>query len=59
MDSTERGRRSWTSFENVVEIRLPREEVFAFLSDLENVPRWNAAIEVTRKSSPGSVGLSG
>jgi carbon monoxide dehydrogenase subunit G len=57
MDSTERGRRSWTSFENVVEIRRPREEVFAFLADLENVPRWNPAIEATRKTSPGSVGV--
>jgi carbon monoxide dehydrogenase subunit G len=56
MDSIERGR-SWTSFENVVEIRRPREEVFAFLADFENVPRWNPAIEVTRKISPGAVGV--
>ena len=50
-------RRSWTSFENVIEIRRPRQEVFAFLADFEKVPRWNPAIEVTRKSSPGSVGV--
>lgn len=46
-----------TSFENVVEIRRPREEVFAFLADLENVPRWNPAIEVTEKITPGAVGI--
>jgi len=56
MESIERGK-SWTSFENVVEIRRLREEVFAFLADFENVPRWNPAIEVTRKSSPGLVGV--
>lgn len=46
-----------TSFENVVVIERPREEVFAFLADLENVPRWNPAIEVTWKTSPASVGV--
>lgn len=56
MDSIERGK-SWTSFENVVEIHRPREEVFAFLADFENVPRWNPAIEATRKTSPGAVGV--
>ena len=46
-----------TSFNNVVEIRRPREEVFAFLADLENVPRWNPAIEATTKITPGAVGI--
>lgn len=46
-----------TSFENVVVIDRPREEVFAFLADFENVPRWNPAIEVTRKTTPGAVGV--
>jgi hypothetical protein len=46
-----------TSFENVVVIARPREEVFAFLADLENVPRWNPAIEVTWKTSPSAVGV--
>jgi carbon monoxide dehydrogenase subunit G len=56
MDGIERGK-SWTSFENVVEIRRQREEVFAFLADFENVPRWNPAIEATRKTTPGAVGV--
>lgn len=46
-----------TSFENVVVIRRSREEVFAFLADLENVPRWNPAIEGTMKTSRGLVGV--
>jgi hypothetical protein len=45
------------SFENVVMIERKREEVFTFLANLENVPRWNPAIEVTRKTTPGSVGV--
>ena len=46
-----------TYFENVIMIDRPREEVFAFLADLENVPSWNPAIEVTWKTSPSSVGV--
>jgi uncharacterized protein YndB with AHSA1/START domain len=45
------------TFENTVVIRRPIEEVFAFLSDLENVPKWNYAIVETRKVSEGPVGL--
>jgi uncharacterized protein YndB with AHSA1/START domain len=44
-------------FENAVTIRRPAEDVFAFLADFENVPRWNHAIESTTKTSPGPVGL--
>jgi Polyketide cyclase / dehydrase and lipid transport len=46
-----------TSFDNVVVIARPREEVFAFLADLENVPTWNPAIEVTWKTSSSAVGV--
>jgi carbon monoxide dehydrogenase subunit G len=45
------------SFENTVIIRRPVEEVFAFLADFENVPRWNDAIVETTKTSPGPVGV--
>jgi len=45
------------SFENTVIIRRPVEEVFAFLADFENVPKWNHAIVETTKSSPGPVGV--
>ena len=46
-----------TYVENVISIGRPREEVFAFLADLENLPRWDPAIEATRKTSPSSVGV--
>ena len=44
-------------FENSVTIRRPREEVFAFLANFENVPRWNHAIAETRKTTGGPVGV--
>jgi uncharacterized protein YndB with AHSA1/START domain len=43
------------TFENTVMITRPIEEVFAFLSDFENVPNWNYAIVETRKMSEGPV----
>jgi carbon monoxide dehydrogenase subunit G len=43
------------SFENTVIIQRPVEDVFAFLADFENVPKWNYAIIETRKVSPGPV----
>jgi uncharacterized membrane protein len=41
------------TFENTVLIARPIEDVFGFLSDLENVPKWNYAIVETRKVSEG------
>jgi carbon monoxide dehydrogenase subunit G len=43
------------SFENSLTIRRPVEDVFAFLADFENVPKWNYAIVETTKVSPGPV----
>ncbi|MGH2395015.1 MAG: SRPBCC family protein [Candidatus Limnocylindria bacterium] len=45
------------TFENTVTIRRPVQDVFAFLADFENIPRWNYAILETRKVSPGPVGV--
>jgi uncharacterized protein YndB with AHSA1/START domain len=45
------------TFENTVMIARPIEDVFAFLSDLENIPKWNYAIVETRKISEGPVGV--
>ena len=45
------------TFENTVTIGRPIEEVFAFLSDFENVPKWNYAVVETRKVSEGPVGV--
>jgi hypothetical protein len=44
-------------FENTVTIQKPTEEVFAFLADFGNIPIWNYAIEDTRKTSAGPVGV--
>ena len=46
-----------STFENTVLIARPIEDVFAFLSDLENIPKWNYAIVETRKVSEGPVGV--
>jgi uncharacterized protein YndB with AHSA1/START domain len=45
------------TFENTVIIQRPAGEVFAFLADFENIPRWNYAIEETSKASAGPVGV--
>jgi uncharacterized protein YndB with AHSA1/START domain len=45
------------TFENTVTIRRPIEDVFAFLADFENIPRWNYAIVETHKVSQGPVGV--
>ena len=45
------------TFENTVTIQRPAEEVFAFLADFENIPKWNYAIEETSKTSAGPVGV--
>lgn len=45
------------TFENTVMIARSIEDVFGFLSDLENIPKWNYAIVETRKVSEGPVGV--
>lgn len=44
-------------FSNQITIRRPVHEVFEFVADPENIPKWNYAIEETRKSSDGPVGV--
>ena len=45
------------TFENTVVIRRPIEEVFGFLADFENIPKWNYAILETHKVSQGPIGV--
>lgn len=45
------------AFQNTITIRRPPVEVFAFLADFQNLPTWNYAIEQTRKTSAGPVGV--
>ena len=45
------------TFQNTVTIARPADEVFAFLADLRNIPKWNYAIERTVQTSPGPAGV--
>jgi uncharacterized protein YndB with AHSA1/START domain len=40
-----------------VTIRRPPSEVFAFLADPANIPKWNYAISSTRQVTPGPFGV--
>ena len=42
-------------FENTIEIQKPLEEVFSFVADFENVPRWNYYVTAVRRLSPGPI----
>lgn len=44
-------------FSKTVTIQKSPHEVFEFLADFENVPKWNYAINETRKTSEGPVGV--
>lgn len=43
-------------FENTILIQRPIEEVFAFVSDFENVPKWNYYVTHVRQISEGPLG---
>ena len=44
-------------FENTIRINRPIAEVFAFLSDLENIPKWNYYVLAVTKLSHGPIGI--
>jgi uncharacterized membrane protein len=44
-------------FENTIRIEHPTEEVFAFLSDFENIPKWNYYVLEVRQLSESPVGI--
>ncbi len=44
-------------FSNTITIERSPHDVFEFVSDLENIPKWNYAIAETRKVSEGPVGV--
>jgi hypothetical protein len=44
-------------FSNSILIHRPTVDFFDYLANLENLPRWNYAIQETRKISPGPVGV--
>jgi hypothetical protein len=43
------------NFANTVVIRRSPHDVFEFLAEFENVPKWNYAIIESHKTSPGPV----
>lgn len=44
-------------FENTICIDRPIADVFAFLSDLENIPKWNYYVLEVTKLSNGPIGI--
>jgi uncharacterized membrane protein len=44
-------------FENTIRIERPVEEVFAFLSDFENIPKWNYYVLEVRQLSENPIGV--
>jgi uncharacterized protein YndB with AHSA1/START domain len=46
------------AFETDVRINRPSQDVFAYLSDPLNFPRWNSAVQAVRKTSTGESGLA-
>jgi uncharacterized membrane protein len=44
-------------FENTIRIDHPVDEVFAFLSDFENIPKWNYFVLEVKQLSASSIGI--
>jgi uncharacterized membrane protein len=44
-------------FENTIAIERPIDEVFAFLSDFENIPKWNYYALEVRQLSESPIGI--
>jgi uncharacterized membrane protein len=44
-------------FENIIYIDRPVDEVFAFLSDFENIPKWNYYVLEVRQLSESPIGV--
>ena len=44
-------------FENTIPIERPIDEVFAFLSDFENIPKWNYYVLEVRQLSESPIGV--
>jgi uncharacterized membrane protein len=44
-------------FENTIRIERPVDEVFGFLSDFENIPKWNYYVLEVRQLSESPIGV--
>jgi len=45
-------------FQNHVQIDRPIEEVFGFVADFRNVPKWNSSVRTVEQETEGPVGLN-
>jgi ligand-binding SRPBCC domain-containing protein len=46
------------TFETSTRINRPLEEVFAYVSEPRNLPRWNSAVQAVRRTSAGDSGVA-
>ena len=46
------------TFDTSTRINRPIEEVFPYVSDPRNFPRWNSAVQTVRKTSAGDTGVA-
>ena len=45
-------------FKNILEINRPVDEVFSFIADFRNLPKWNYFVQKVEKTSSGPIGIS-
>ena len=46
-----------SEFENIIRVDRPMGEVFAFLSDFANIPKWNYFVLEVRRLSESPIGI--
>ena len=51
------GKEPTMQFENTLTINASADQVFAYLAQPENLPRWNYALDTTEQTSPGPIGV--
>jgi carbon monoxide dehydrogenase subunit G len=57
LNSTSQKEELVLEFENTIAIERPIDEVFAFLSDFENIPKWNYYVLEVRQLSESPIGI--
>jgi uncharacterized membrane protein len=57
LNSTSQKEELVLEFENTIAIERPIDEVFAFLSDFENIPKWNYYVREVRQLSESPIGI--
>jgi len=57
LNSTSQTEELVLEFENTIAIERPIDELFAFLSDFENIPKWNYYALEVRQLSESPIGI--